>query len=146
MTGSTPHRVVEPSLAEAIVARVLKMQVHHSGRLESIPREISCQGLCIPIPNETVLQLGWDNAKTMPPNDKHPHFVSPFQAASDENTAVSGEENGVYRIGTIQRARGEAQKKGHKNSWGYLLQTGIIKVIFYECFRQGRWAEPGLGK
>lgn len=85
-------------------------------------------------------------AGTKPPNDKHPHFVSLFQAASDENTAVSGEENGVYRTGTIQRARGEAQKKGRKNSWGYLLQTGIIKVIFYECFRQGRWAEPGLGK
>lgn len=84
-------------------------------------------------------------AGTMPPDDKHPHFVSLFQAASDENTAASGEENRVYRIGTKQRAGGEAQKKQLENSWGHLLQTGIIKVIFYECFRQGKWAELGLG-
>lgn len=80
----------------------------------------------------------------MLPNDKHPHFVSMFQAANDEN-AVASDENRVYRTGTKQRAGREAQKKGCENSWGYLLQTGIIKVIFYECFRQGRWAEMGPG-
>lgn len=50
-------------------------------------------------------------AGTMPPDDKHPHFGSLFQAASDENTAASGEENRVYRIGTNKGLEERPQRK-----------------------------------
>lgn len=128
--------MVELNLAEANVARVLKMQAHQSDAQSLAPGRFLVRDC------EFQFQMkhysNWAGTKS--PNDKYPHFVSLFQAAT-----ASGEENGVYHIGTKQRARGEAQKKGRENSWGYLLQTGIIKGIFYECFSQGGLAEPGLG-
>lgn len=111
--------MVELSLPEDNAALDVRMQVHHAGCSDSL-------GLCTPAPKRNIAPT-WLGQHHL--NVGAPSLFVLSQAACDEEAVAFG--------GDKTKGPEERSKREDTALSGYLLQTVIIKVIFYECFGQG---------